>query len=152
MNNIEASFSKNKFQELSELGTRFHLSFSSQIAIGKTLIALDGIKKSLLVLETDKQPFIIELNKVASVSVKKTYNSIRPGELNNKGIEQFLNTIELQFVYTNNKGTVSLPFYNCGEDDLHNLAMRERNAKNWQMILSKLLIVPANKTIEEQQS
>lgn len=152
MSNIGVPFSKNKFQQVSELGTRFHLSFSSQMAIGNTLIALDGIKKILLVLETNNQPFIIELNKVASVSVKKTYNSIRPGELNNKGIEQFLDTIELQFVYTDDKGTVSLPFYNCGKDDLRNLAMIERNAKNWQMILSKLLFVPANKTIEEQQS
>lgn len=148
MSNTEATFCKDKFQQLSELGSRFNLSFSSQMAIGNKLIALDGIKKSLLVLEPNNKPFIIELNKVAAVSVKKTYNGIRPGDLNYKGIEQFLKTIELQFVYTNNKGTVSLPFYNCEEDDLHNLPMLERNAKNWQMILSKMTGVPLNKMIK----
>jgi hypothetical protein len=122
------------------------------MTIGNLLIALDGIKKSLLVLETNNKPYIIDLNKVAAVSVKKTYNSIRPGELINKGIEQFLKTIELQFVYMNNKGTVSLPFYNGGKDDLHNLPALERNAKNWQLILSKLISVPANKTNKKEKA
>lgn len=152
MSNIEATFCKDKFQQLSELGSKYHLSFSSQMAIGNKLIALDGIKKSLLVLETNNKSYIIELKKVASVSVKKTYNSIRPGELNNKKIEEFLNTIELQFDYYNNKETVSLPFYDCEEDDLHYLPMLERNAKNWQMILSKMTYVPVNKMIEEKKS
>jgi hypothetical protein len=149
---MEAIFCKENFQQLSELGSKFNLSFSSQTIIGNKLIALDGIKKSLLVLETDNKSYIIQLDKVASVSVKKTYNSIRPGELNNKGIEEFLNTIELQFEYSNNKGTVSLLFYDCKEDDLHKLPMLERNAKNWQMILSKMTSVPANKMIKEEKS
>ena len=152
MSNIEATFCKDKFQQLSELRSKYHLSFSSQMVIGNKLIALDGIKKSLLVLETNNKSYIIELNKVVAVSVKKTYNSIRPGELNNKGIEEFLNTIELQFEYTNNRGTVSLSFYDCAEDDLHTLSMLERNAKNWQMILSKMICVPANKMIKEKKS
>ncbi|MFL5745767.1 MAG: hypothetical protein ACJ751_13935 [Niastella sp.] len=152
MSNIETTFSKEKFQQLSELGSKFNLSFSSQMAIGNKLIALDGIKKSLLVLESINKSCIIELNKIASVSVKKTYNSIRPGELKKRGIEEFLNTIELQFEYRNKNGTVSIPFYDCEEDDLHNLPTLERNAKNWQMILSKMIYVPAKKKIKELKS
>jgi len=152
MSNIEATFCKDKFQQLSELGSRFNLSFSSQMAIGNRLIALDGIKKSLLVLETNNRSSIIELNKVAVVSLKKTYNSIRPGELKNKGIEEFINTIELQFEYINDKGTVNLPFYNSEEDDRPNLPMLERNAKNWQMVLSKMTGAPANKMIKKMKS
>jgi len=142
MSNIKVRFAKSKYQQLSELGSRLDLSFSSYMVIGNKLLALDGIKKSLVVLESDNKSYVIELNKVAFVSVKKTYNSIYPGELNNKGIEEFLNTIELQFEFANEQETVCLPFYNCEKDDLRSLPRLERNAKNWQMILSKMAFVP----------
>jgi hypothetical protein len=152
MSNIEVRFAKDKYQQLSELGSKFDLSFSSHMIIGNKLLALDGIKKSLLVLEADNKSYIIELNKVASVSVKKTYSSIRPGELNNKWIEEFLNTIELQFEYSNKKGTVCLLFYDREKDDPRSLPRLERNARDWQMILSKMACVPANKMIKEKKS
>jgi hypothetical protein len=152
MSNIEVKFAKDKYQQLSELGSKFDLSFSSHMVIGNKLLALDGIKKSLLILEADNKSCIIELNKVAAVSVKKTYKSIRPGVLNNKGIEEFLNTIELQFEYTHEKGKVCLPFYNCEQDDPRNLPTLERNAKNWQMILSKLAFVQVTRMMKEKKS
>ncbi|WP_081147243.1 hypothetical protein [Niastella vici] len=139
MSNMKINFDKDKYQQLSELGSRFGLSFSSHMVIGNKLIALDGRKKILLVLERNNRSYIIELEKVASVSVKKTYSSIRPGELINKGIEEFLKTIELQFEY-NNKRTICLPFFDCEKDDSRNLPRLERNAKNWQLILSKMAI------------
>lgn len=139
MSNREANFAKDKYQQLSELGTKFDLAFSSHMVIGNKLLALDGIKKSLLVLETNNESYIIELNKIVSVSVKKIYSSIGPGALNNIEKEEFLNTIELQFEYSNKEGTVCLPFYNCKKDDPQNLPRLERNAKNWQMILSKMV-------------
>ena len=143
MSKMEATFASDKYQQLSKLGSRFELSFSSHMVIGNKLIALDGIKKSLLVLESNNESYIIDLNKIAAVVVIKTYSSIRPGELNNKGIEEFINTIELQFEYSNKKGTVCLPFYNRREDDRQNLPRLARNAKNWQMILSKMTSGPA---------
>jgi hypothetical protein len=152
MSNIEVKFAKDKYQQLSELGSKFDLSFSSHMVIGNKLLALDGIKKSLLILEADNKSYIIELNKVASVSVKKTYSSIKPGELNNKGIEEFLNTIELQFEYAHEKGKICLPFYNCEQDDPRNLPRLERNAKDWQMILSKMVFVPVTRMMKEKKS
>jgi len=138
MNNREVNFEKDKYQQLSELGARFNLSFSSHMVIGNKLIALDGRKKVLLVREGNSKPCIIELNKIAAVSVKKTYSSIRPGELNNKGMDEFLKAIELQFECKNKKGTVCLLFFDCEKDDRRNLPSLERNAKNWQLILSKM--------------
>lgn len=139
---MKLHFGKDKYQQLSELGSRFDLSFSSHMVIGNKILALDGIKKSLLVLETNNESYIIELNKVAAVSVKKIYSSIGAGKLNNNGSE-FLNSIELQFEFRNKKGTVCLPFYNCEKDDPRNLPRLDRNAANWQMILSKMVCVPA---------
>ena len=150
MSNMETTFASDKYQQLSILGSRFDLSFSSHMVIGNKLIALDGIKRSLLVLESNNESYIIDLNKVATIVVIKTYSSIRPGELNYKGIEEFINTIELQFEYSNKKGTVCLPFYNREEDDPRNLPGLARNAKNWQMILSKLAGSQTGKVINEQ--
>ncbi len=148
---MEATFASDKYQQLSKLGSRFELSFSSHMVIGNKLIALDGIKKSLLVLESNNESYIIDLNKIAAVVVIKTYSSIRPGELNYKGIEEFINTIELQFEYSNKKGTVCLPFYNRGGDGPQNLPRLARNAKNWQMILSKLTGSQTGKIKKEQK-
>lgn len=150
MSNVEIKFAKDKFQQLSELGSKFDLSFSSHMVIGNKLLALDGIKKSLLVLEANNTSYTIELNKVTAVSVKRTYSSITPGELNTKSIEEFLSTIELQFEYDNNR-TVCLPFYDCQKDDPESLPRLERNAKNWQMILSKMAFVPTNRMIREKK-
>ena len=142
MNNMKVKSAKDKYKCLSELGSKFNLSFSSHMVIGNKLLALDGIKKCLLVLEVNNESYIIELNKVTSIAVKMTYSSKRSGVLNNEGIEEgYLNTIELQFEYSN-KGKVCLPFYNCQKDDPQDLPKLERNAKNWQMILSKMACVP----------
>jgi hypothetical protein len=142
MKNITARFPKGKSLELSELGTKFNLSFSSQLVFRNKIIALDGIKKCLLVLDTGKepgQPYVIDLKNVASVTVKKTYGSIKAGELKNKGMEDFLKRIELQFDFSNKGETTVLPFYESDIDNQRERAMLARNAKNWQMILSKLI-------------
>ena len=52
MKHVDTRSAKSKYLEVSELGTRFNLSFSSQLEFGNKIIALDGRKKCLLVLET----------------------------------------------------------------------------------------------------
>ncbi len=74
MKTFATRFDKATYLKVSELGTRLNLSFSSQLVFGNKIIALDGIKKCLLVLETDKEsnkPYVIDLNSVAAVSLKK---------------------------------------------------------------------------------
>lgn len=148
-----ARFAKSKYSEVSELGTRFNLSFSSQLVFSNKIIALDGIKKCLLVLDTDKelsQPCVIDLNNVAAVTVKKSYGRINQGELKNKGIEDFLKRIDLQFEFSNRSETVVIPFYESEIDDKRERPKLDRNAKNWQMILSKL-VGSTDKTIKERK-
>ena len=152
MKNIDARFAKSKYLEVSELGARFNLSFSSQLEFGSKIIALDGIKKCLLVLETDNelnQPYVIDLNNVAAVTIKKSYGSINQGELRNRGIEEFLKGIDLQFEIANNNKTISLPFYDREIDDKRDRQKLDSNAKNWQMILSRIVESQSGKTIKE---
>jgi hypothetical protein len=141
MKQVEARFAKSKYTQVSELGSRFNLSFTSQLVFGNKIIALDGVKRSLLVFETNKelnQAYVIELNKVAAITLKKIYGSIRPGELQKKRMEEFLKKIDLQFEYKGKNETIVLPFYDSETDDRRYLPKLERNAKNWQMILSKM--------------
>ena len=152
MKNFATRFDKATYLKVSELGTRLNLSFSSQLVFGNKIIALDGIKKCLLVLETDKesnQPYVIDLNSVAAASVKKSYGNIDQGQLQNKGIEEFLKRIDLQFEFSSKKETVVLSFYNCEIDDKIDRPKMVRNAKNWQMILSKLIGLQTGKMAKE---
>jgi len=141
MKNVNARFVKSKYVLLSELGSRFNLSFSSHLVLNNKLIALDGLKRMLLVVETNNefsQPHIIDLNKTTAVSIKKSYGSIGPGELRIKKFDEFLKRIDLQFGYHDKNESVDLTFYDSETDALWDLPRLERNAKNWQMILSKL--------------
>ena len=133
---------KKVFLKLSELGSRLNLSFSSHVLLIDKVIALDGIKKKLLVANIAddlESSYMIELNEVKEISVSKTYSNIKPGQLNKKKFNEFLETILLQFEYKNQDKKISLPFYESGKHGIQNLDKLERNAQIWQMILSKLI-------------
>jgi hypothetical protein len=154
MNNMEASFAKNKYIELSEHGARLGLSFSSHLDLGKKIIAFDGLKRRLLILDTGselKDTTMIDLNEVAAVVIMKSYGSINHEELNYKGLEQFLERIDLKFELIGGKETVVLPFYDCNEDEQGDLRKLEKNADNWKKMLSKML-VPRSKKMYEMNS
>ena len=155
MKNMDAKFDKSKYVLLSELGSRFNLSFSSHLVLHNKLMALDGLNRMLLVLETNnqlKQPYIIDLNKINAVSIKKIYGSIGPGALRYKKMDEFLRRIDLQFEYRDKNEFAVLVFYDSETDNRSDLPRVERNAKNWQMILSKLVVPNRDKINAEQNS
>ena len=133
---------KKVFVKLSELGSRLNLSFSSHVLLIDKVIALDGIKRKLLVAKIAddlESSYTIELNEIKEISISKTYRNIKPGELNKKKFNEFLETILLQFEYKNQDKKISLPFYESDKHGIQNLDKLERNARIWQMILSKLI-------------
>ena len=147
MEHTYASLAKDKSKLLSELGFKFNLSFSSHFVLGSKLIALDGIKKSLLVSDASNklnQPCIIELDKVSAVSIKKSYGTIQAGELKIRKFEEFLKRIDLQFEYHDNDEPVVLTFYDSEINEPRHVPALDRNAKNWQMILSNLIVSQAH--------
>jgi hypothetical protein len=120
MKNVQTAFTKSNYRKVSELGTRFDLSFSCQLQSGNKIIALDGTKKCLLVLDkVDElsEPEIIYLGDVAAVIMKKSYGSIKEGELKDKRIEDFLKRIDLHFEFINKGKTFILPFYESEADE-----------------------------------
>src|SRR5690349_21176027 len=72
MKNIAKPATRNKYSQISELGSRLNLSFSSQMSLGNKIIALDGIKKKLLVMHNSdvvNWHYIVNLKEVKTVSI-----------------------------------------------------------------------------------
>jgi hypothetical protein len=59
--------------------------------------------------------------------------------LNKKKFNEFLETILLQFEFKNQDKKIGVPFYESDKHGIHNLDKLERNARIWQMILSKMI-------------
>jgi hypothetical protein len=142
MKKKDAKAEKQRYLQLSELGTKFNLSFSSHIVVGDKIVGLDGIKKQLLVANLNDKlggPYIIDLAEVSSISLKKSYSNIMPGELKKRGFEEFLNYIHLQFEYKDDEKIIVLPFYEREKDGISNRSKMETYSNNWQSILSKII-------------
>jgi len=155
MKNLQTRFAKSKYLAVSEFGTRFDLSFSSQLVFGNKIVALDGRKKCLLVLDAVdelSEPDLIYLSDIVAVTIKKSYGSIKQGELKNKGIDEFLKRIDLQFEFRDKAETIILSCYESEIGDQIDRAKLVRDAKNWQMILSKMADSKPEKRGNEQLS
>jgi len=154
MKNRHKGFDKQNYLYLSKWGSAFNLSFSSQEILSNKIIGLDGIKRKLLVAEKNNEsgrPYIIELAKVTAITVKKIYNSIKAGALKTRRIEEFLESILLQFEYANQKDPIVLPFYERNLNEIQDLRGLEKKARNWQMILSKIATTQKNGLVEEKR-
>lgn len=119
----------------------FNLSFSSHELLGEKIFGVDGIKRKVLVVEEkngSSSSYIIELDKVKSVSVKTVYDSIKPDDLRKKRLEEFLKTMQLQFEFKDGRDAVTLPFFENKKNRLADLPLLERKTKNWEMIFSKM--------------
>lgn len=131
------------FYHLSQMGSVYSLSFSSQEILSEHVIGLDGIRKKLLVInrgENNKHPhFMIDLDEVTSCSVKKEYGSINAGDLKHGELEQHLQTMSLHFELNNNKPAIDLLFYKYTGRPVSQLFKIEQRARNWAIILSKML-------------
>ena len=97
-------------------------------------------------------PDVIELDRVNSISIRTTYSNIKPGDLNKKKFDEFLKTIHLQFEYKNGQATFVLPFYESDIIRFKSLSMLEKNARNWQLILSKMIVAKTNDMIKVRKT
>ena len=119
----------------------FNLSFSSHELLDEKIFGVDGIQRKVLVVEEkngSSSSYIIELDKVKSISMKKVYDSIKPEELRKKRLEEFPKTIHLQFEFKDGREAVALPFFEHKKNSIADLPLIERKTKNWKMIFSKM--------------
>jgi len=132
---------KKIYKQISELGTLFGLSFSCHETVGNKIMALDGIKRKLLIIDrfnTGDEYTVVSLDDVKKISVNKLYNSIKAGELKRKSIDLFLKRISLQFNFKNNAIPLLLSFYEMGNNAISSLSLQEKKARDWQSLLTKI--------------
>ncbi len=141
MKKRNSEFNKVKYSLLSKLGSVFNLSFSSNELLDEKIFGVDGIKRKILVVEEkngSNSSYIIELDKVKSISVKTVYDSIKRNDLTDKRLNEFLKTMHLQFEFTDGRDAVALPFFENKKNNIEELPVLERKTKNWKMIFSKM--------------
>jgi hypothetical protein len=152
MNTKTNHHNRDKYLRLSELGSELGLSFSSHLRLGNKLIGLDGIQKKILVCDFKNEQseyHLIPLDRVKSLSVKKSYSGIKAGELNEKRFEEFIESIYLKFEFSDEDDEITVPFYEKGTNDVTDMAQLESQVKNWQSILSKMIGINNKGIIKE---
>jgi hypothetical protein len=132
---------RKKIEIWKELGMKFNLSFSKCLAVGNKLLGVDSKKQSLLVSTNNKDLSgcqVMDLEKIKSISVRKSYDSIKAGELTQRSLEEFLKYIHLRFEYSD-KNITLFPLYERGKDNIIEATKMDLALKNVQFILSKLI-------------
>ena len=135
-----ANNNRNKNKMWTRVGSKFNLSFSKYISIGNKFLGLDGSRRRLM-LAAGKEltcSQVIDLDKIKSLSIRKSYGSIKAGELGKRKFEEFLNFIHLRFEYTDQNISV-IPFYEREKDGTKGLGKMDRALTNVQLLISKLI-------------
>jgi hypothetical protein len=125
-----------------ESGTKNGLTLSSQEILNDVVIGLDGIRRKLLIQSESKEEAysqVIDLDEVKSCSVIKHYGAINAGGLKNSKLEQHLEKLVLHFDFDDGKLPFEIPFFRHIDNHIYLLPERERKAKHWETILSKML-------------
>jgi hypothetical protein len=135
------------FKLFTKAGSLHQLSFSSQEFLGTTIIGLDGLKKTLLIANfASPDNFIcIRLAEIKSCVVTRNYESVNLGSEMKIRMENHLRSIDLKFNYKKSVEPISFSFYNCVVNSVYEIAALESKAKDWGVLLSKMI----SKDIEE---
>lgn len=117
------------------------LSFSSQEILKNYIIGLDGLHRQLLVLHYSGTAVYtsLPLADIKTCIVKKTYESVDYGSTKKSQVEQELRSISLQFSFKNKTDDFFVDFYNSRENSIYEMEELEIKAKDWQLLLSKML-------------
>lgn len=124
------------------LEAKYNLGFSSQEILKHCIIAMDGLRRKILVIESDESTVpsfvLIDLNEVKCCSVKKQYGTIQGGALKKKPLEQYLQSMVLHFDLENGKPPVDVLLYDYRRNDVSEIRALEEKAKRWETVISKM--------------
>ena len=143
MNNYHLKKSKEKmFVFFSNLGATYNLSFTGQEVLPDKIIGLDEPRRKILIVEQHDKRYhsqIIDLYEVKSCKVKKIYTTINSDDYKKNSIEDYLNSIALEFDFKTERSPVTVSFYKYGNNSLYELTNLEHKTKHWETMLSKML-------------
>ena len=130
---------------LSELRKTAHgqkLSLSAEEVLRNGVIGLDGLERKLIYVETGKMPMefvLVSLDEVESCSLNVDYRNIGAGDLEYKNVEDFIDKVYLRLVFHDGTPYADIPFYDCRNNYVFELADLRKKAQQWKKIISQLL-------------
>jgi len=119
-----------------------NLSFSGQEILRDMVIGLDGPKREVLIVEEKNKNYnshIIDLAEVNTCKVKKIYAAIDINKYKKDRPEEYLKSITLEFDFKTDRAPVVAYFYRNESNSIYEIRELEARARNWEMMLSKLL-------------
>lgn len=131
--------------DLPTLARKLNLSLTKEESLHNLLIGLDRIKRKLLLIRKVKGQFdccVVDLNDVQHCSVKKVYGSIKPGDLQKKGLGYYLQSISLQVIFKNGAEPIAVNFYESRHHSIKQQSFLESSAKKWVQFVSELVPKP----------
>jgi len=131
------------------LGSLHNLSFTDPEILRDKIIGLDIRRRKLLIVQDNNGKYdstIIDLYEVSTCKVKKMYSSIDFVSFKKNKIREYLSTIAIEFVFKNGGTPVALVFCKDMNYPVNEMTELEYKAKNLEMMLSKILSVPKQKS------
>jgi hypothetical protein len=119
------------------------LSFSSQEVLRNKIIGLDGIHRKFVIVNEQEKITIINLDDIKKCFMQKNMETYSRVDEKSSGYEMFVKSIELQFEFIEGKGNERVLFYDYLLHPLIEAKLMETKAKDWEMILNKMVITPA---------
>jgi len=120
-----------------------NLSFTGQEVLRALVMGLDGPNKKLVIVEEKDQtydPQVIDLQEVNACRIKKVYTAIQSNNYKRNRPEDYLKSIALELDVKGQKSPVVVFFYKNEQNSIHEIKELETRVRNWEMMLSKMLI------------
>ena len=127
-------------------GVEHGLSFSSQEILRNKIIGLDGLNRKFLVVNENEKSRVINLDDVRKCSMEKHLEPYSRTDEKSSGYEMFVKTISLKFEFKKKKDTETIVFYDILLNPEVEEKVMEAKAKDWETILSKMIIDPVKAT------
>ena len=126
-----------------ELADKNNLTISNNEIFKGAVLGLDEICYKLLVLKSDKANkykwHIIDLNTVKNCTVIKDYRSFYSNESRAKITERYVDQINLQFEFIDEKEPVEINFYTHILNHISDMPESEQKALKWEAVISKII-------------
>jgi hypothetical protein len=125
-----------------KLGFQLNLAISHCEMLGAFLMGLDLERKKLVIADYKNRInylHTVEIDALRSISVRKEYNAIRPGELKVKKMSDFIKSIQIRMIFRDGRDAIVLPVYRnnaAGSEEIHQIDLK---ISRWYNMLSGLV-------------
>lgn len=136
--------------DLKIVAAHLRLRLSSFAVLTQAAIALDRGKKRLVVMNESDHPYFktIDLDNVEDCAVKVEYRSINAGDLQDKNIDDFIESVQLHIAHSDPAKSVKVAFYNARLNTIQELKDLAEKAKAWRDKLCEMVPRSINSSLE----